>query len=70
MYNVIRKYMSVEQIEYPDRRNYLEHLLRTKKELENIQDLEFDEEEAKLKTEYLATHLLSGRKYSFEVLFI
>ena len=53
MYNVISKYIPVEQIEHPDRRNYLEHLLRTKKELENIQHLELDEEEAKLKKEYV-----------------
>jgi len=36
IYNIISKYIPVEQIKYPDRQKYLEHLLKTNKELKNV----------------------------------
>lgn len=53
IYNVISKYYPSEKIEFPTRRNYLEHLLKTKSELSNIEYIEFEEEEMRLKNIYL-----------------
>jgi hypothetical protein len=53
IYNVISKHYPSEKIEFPTRRNYLEHLLKTKPELSYIEYIEFEEEEMRLKNIYL-----------------
>lgn len=49
MYNVIRKYYPVDKIQFPSRRNYLQHLLNTIPLLKNIDKNEFEKEELLLK---------------------
>jgi hypothetical protein len=53
MFNVISKYYPKESIEFPTRRNYLEHLLKTKETLFNITGEELNEEETKNKNVYI-----------------
>jgi hypothetical protein len=53
MFNVMSKYYPKELIEFPTRRNYLEHLLKTKDELLNITDEELFDEETKNKNAYI-----------------